>query len=144
MREGTESSSNPHQISLEQLPGMAEEVQRRGAGGGVSDFSVLCSALNKCNLQKTLIETVNAFVDSISVMRKNVPKLPSYKQEYLARQFSLSDYNAHDAVGDVIMLESSPRQTLMKHSHSSDCHLLQEIFNDEKSSNNRSLYVLIG
>lgn len=62
---------------------MAEEVQRRGAGGGVSDFSVLCSALNKCNLQKTLIETVNAFVDSISVMRKNVPKLPSYKQEYL-------------------------------------------------------------
>lgn len=123
---------------------MAEEVQRRGAGGGVSDFSVLCSALNKCNLQKTLIETVNAFVDSISVMRKNVPKLPSYKQENLARQFSLSDYNEHDAVGDVIMLESSPRQTLMKHSHSSDCHLLQEIFNDEKSSNNRSLYVLIG
>lgn len=120
---------------------MAEEVQRRGAGGGVSDFSVLCRALNKCNLQKTLIETVNAFVDSISVMRKNVPKLPSYKQEYLARQFSLSDY---DAVGDVIMLESSPRQTLLKHSHSSDCHLLQEIFNDEKSSNIRSLYVLIG
>lgn len=64
---------------------MAEEVQRRGAGGGVSDFSVLCSAFNKCNLQKTLIETVNAFVDSISVMKKNVPKLPSYKQEYHAR-----------------------------------------------------------
>lgn len=38
LREGTESSSNPHQISLEQLPGMAEEVQRRGAGGGVSDL----------------------------------------------------------------------------------------------------------
>lgn len=74
MRKGTESSSNPHQISLEQLPGMAEEVQRRGAGGGVSDFSVLCSALNKCNLQKTLIETVNAFVDSISVMRKKRSK----------------------------------------------------------------------
>lgn len=48
---------------------MAEEVQRRGAGEEVSDFSVLCSALNKCNLQKTLIETVNAFVDSISVMK---------------------------------------------------------------------------
>lgn len=38
--------------------------------GRVFDFRVLCSAVNKCNLQNTFRETVTAFVDSLSVMKK--------------------------------------------------------------------------
>lgn len=118
--------------------------------GRVFDFRVLCIAVNKCNLQNTFRETVTAFVDSLSVMRRNVPKLPSYKQECLARHFSLPDYNAHNAVDDVIMLEriisaaNFSESTLMKHSYSSDCHFQQEIFNAEKSKHIGSLHVLIG
>ncbi|XP_062616800.1 uncharacterized protein LOC134278504 [Saccostrea cucullata] len=118
--------------------------------GRVFDSRALYSAINKCNLQKVFRETVTAFVDSLSVMRKNVPKLPSYKQKCLARHFSLPDYNAHDAIDDVLMLEriicaaNLSSSTVMKHSYSSDCHFQEEIFNAEKSKNIGSLHVLVG
>lgn len=88
---------------------------------GFSDFCVLCSCLNKCNIQKTFKETVIALVDSLSVMRKIIPKPPSYKQECLARHLNLPDCNAHYAVDDVIMLEriiseaNFSDSSLMKH-----------------------------
>ena len=73
--------------------------------GRVFDFRVLCSVINKCKLRHVFTEIISAFVDSLNVMRKTIPKLPSYKQECLAQHFGLPNYNAHNAVDDVVMLD---------------------------------------
>lgn len=83
------------------------------------------------------------------MFRSKVPKLSSYKQEFLAQHFYEESYNSHNATDDVNMLVKSFYQSGMtksgfvKHSYSENCHFLQEVFNETKSRNIDSLHCLI-
>ena len=72
--------------------------------GRVFDFRVLSYAICKVGMVSEFSNHVLAFVDSLSILRSKVPKLSSYKQEFLAGYFCQEYYNAHDAVDDVKML----------------------------------------
>lgn len=78
-----------------------------------------------------------------------VPKLSSYKQEFLAHHFCEESYNSHNATDDVNMLvkilyqSGMTKSDFVKHSYSANCHFLQEVFNEIKSKNIDSLHCLI-
>ena len=90
---------------------------------------------------------VLAFVDSLSLLRSKVPKLSSYKQEFLAGYFCQESYNAHDAVDDVQMLSKilcasvMTKEDCVKHSYASI--FLQEDFNLTIARNVGSLHCLV-
>lgn len=67
------------------------------------------------------------------MFRSKVPKLSSYKQEFLAQNFCEESYNTHNATDDVnmmvtILYESGmTKSDFVKHSYSANCHFLQEV-----------------
>lgn len=117
--------------------------------GRVFDFRVLSYAVNRLGICDIFLNYVLAFVDSLSMFRSKVPKLSSYKQEYLAQHFCEESYNAHNATDDVNMLikilykSDMTKSDFVKHSYSANCHFLQEVFNETKSRNIDSLHCLI-
>lgn len=117
--------------------------------GRVFDFRVLSYAINQVGFSDMFLKCVLAFVDSLSMLRSKVPKLSSYKQEYLAEYFCKESYNSHNATDDVNMLvkilyqSGMTKSEFVKHSYSANCHFLQEVFNVTKSRNIDSLHCLI-
>lgn len=73
---------------------------------------------------------VLAFVHTLSLFRSKVPKLASYKQEFLAKHFE--SYNTHDAVHDVNMLANilcasgTEKLDYVKHSYASNCQFYKK------------------
>ena len=117
--------------------------------GRVFDFRVLSYAICKVGMVSEFSNHVLAFVDSLSLLRSKVPKLSSYKQEFLAGYFCQESYNAHDAVDDVKMLSKilcasgMTKEDCVKHSYASNSHFLQEDFNLAKARNVGSLHCLV-
>ena len=74
-------------------------------------------------------------------MRSKVPKLSSYKQEFLAGYVFHESYNSHDAVDDVKKLSKIlcasgiTKEDCVKHCYASTCHFLQEACNVAKARN---------
>ncbi|CAG2223240.1 unnamed protein product [Mytilus edulis] len=83
-------------------------------------------------------------------MKSKIPKLPKYSQPYLAEHVCNKNYNAHNALDDVSMLNEILKAAqvssvdLLKHTYSPGDHLLQENFNMNKLKNLPSLHFLIG
>ena len=71
--------------------------------GQVFDFRVLSYAFSRLKLCEMFLKCLLAFVDSLAMVRSKVPKLSSYKQEYLAQHFCKEAYNLHNATDDVNM-----------------------------------------
>ena len=69
--------------------------------GRTFDFRILCYAMDKCGLRSYFEIVTSAFMDTLTTIRTNIPKLPSYTQENLALHFNLPKYNAHNAIDDV-------------------------------------------
>ena len=117
--------------------------------GRVFDFRVLSYAISRVKMCEMFLKCVLAFVDSLAMFRSKVPKLSSYKQEYLAQHFCKEAYNSHNATDDVNMLvkilyqSGMTKSEFVKHSYSADCHFLQEVFNETKARNIDSLHCLI-
>ena len=70
----------------------------------IFDFRVLSYAISRVKMCEMFLKCVLAFVDSLAMFRSKVPKLSSYKQEYLAQHFCKEAYNSHNATDDVNML----------------------------------------
>lgn len=117
--------------------------------GRVFDFRILSYTICRLGKMNEFLNYVLAFVDTLSLFRSKVPKLASYKQEFLAKHFCLESYNAHDAVDDVNMLEKilcasgTEKLDYVKHSYASNCHFIQEKFNLAKTQNIDSLHCLV-
>ncbi|XP_076088707.1 uncharacterized protein LOC143059102 isoform X2 [Mytilus galloprovincialis] len=114
------------------------------------DFRVLSNAADKCKLFNLYLESCVGCIDSIAVMKSKIPKLPKYSQPYLAEHVCNKNYNAHNALDDVSMLNEILKAAkvssvdLLKHTYSPGDHLLQENFNMNKLKNLPSLHFLIG
>lgn len=117
--------------------------------GRVFDFRVLSYDVNRLGICDIFLKCVIAFVDLLAMFRSKVPKLSSYKQEFLAHHFREESYNSHNATDDVNMLvkilyqSGRTKSDFVKHSYSANCHFLQEVFNETKSKNIDSLHCLI-
>ena len=70
--------------------------------GRIFDFRVLSYAISQVKMCEMFLKYVLAFVDSLAMFRSKVPKLSSYKQEYLAQHFLKEAYNSYNATDDVI------------------------------------------
>ncbi|VDI16386.1 Hypothetical predicted protein [Mytilus galloprovincialis] len=114
------------------------------------DFRILSNAADKCKLFNLYLESCVGCIDSIAVMKSKIPKLPKYSQPYLAEHVCNKNYNAHNALDDVSMLNEILKAAkvssvdLLKHTYSPGDHLLQENFNMNKLKNLPSLHFLIG
>ncbi|CAC5366195.1 unnamed protein product [Mytilus coruscus] len=118
--------------------------------GNKFDFRILSNAADKSKLFNLYLENCVGCIDSIVVMKPKFPKLPKYSQPYLAEHICNKNYNAHNALDDVSMLNEILKEAkvssvdLLKHPYSPGDHLLQEIFNKNKPRNLPSLHFLIG
>lgn len=65
---------------------------------------VLSYANNRLGICDIFLKSVIVFVDSLAMFCSKVPKLSSYKQEFLAQHFCEELYNSHNATDDVNML----------------------------------------
>ena len=117
--------------------------------GKTFDFKVFCHAIDKNALQEDFLKSAVGFVDSLGVMRSKIPKLPSYKQTFLAQHVCQETYNAHNAQDDVTMLVKIMKSAkvnddeLIKASFSLDYYFLLDKFNLNKSQNVASLHCLV-
>ena len=117
--------------------------------GRTFDFRVLSYAMEKCGLRSDFQNVTSAFMDTLTTMRTNIPKLPSYTQENLAIHFQLPKYNAHNAIDDVLTLDKIMTASklsdsqLMKSAYNPQNHFQQELFNSEKTKNIGSLHELV-
>ncbi|CAC5355427.1 unnamed protein product [Mytilus coruscus] len=69
------------------------------------DFRVLSTAVYNCSMYDNFTQIVMGFVDSLAVFRSGFPKIEKYNQPFLAQHFCKEEYNAHNAVDDVNMLD---------------------------------------
>ncbi|CAC5404649.1 unnamed protein product [Mytilus coruscus] len=105
---------------------------------------------DKSKLFNLYLESCVGCIDSIAVMKSKFLKLPKYSQPYLAEHVCNKNYNAHNALDDVSMLNEILKEAkvssvyLLKHIYSPGDHLLQENFNKNKLRNLPSLHFLIG
>ncbi|CAC5416302.1 unnamed protein product [Mytilus coruscus] len=96
------------------------------------DFRILSNAADKSKLFNLYLESCVGCIDSIAVMKSKFPKLPKYSQPYLAEHVCNKNYNAHNALDDVSMLNEILKEAkvssvdLLKHTYSPGDHLLQE------------------
>ncbi|CAG2241477.1 unnamed protein product [Mytilus edulis] len=92
---------------------------------------------------------VMGFIDSLALFRSNFPKIEKYNQPFLAQHFCKEEYNAHNAVDDVNMLDkiliaaNVSKELLLKLCYNSNSHLLQENFIKAKAKNLLSFHPLI-
>ena len=70
------------------------------------DCPVLLEALESCRMIPKLTETVKGFLDTRILFKTVHPNLHSYSQQSLAKTLLNMSYNAHDALDDVLMLQS--------------------------------------
>lgn len=103
------------------------------------DFRILSNAADKSKLFNMFWESCVGCIDSIDVMKSKFPKLQKYSQPYLAEYICNKNYNAHNALDDVSMLNEILKEAkvssvdLLKHIYSPADHLLQENFNKTSS-----------
>lgn len=113
------------------------------------DFRVLSTAVYNCNMYDNFTQIVMGFVDSLAVFRSGFPKIEKYNQPFLAQHFCKKEYNAHNAVDDVNMLDkiliaaNVTSELLLKQCYHSNSHLLQENFIKAKAKNLPSFHPLI-
>jgi DNA polymerase III alpha subunit (gram-positive type) len=90
------------------------------------DANVVCRSLLTHKLNEEAARTIQGFVDTLSLFRKSMPGLPSYKQQDLVTSIIHTQYSAHDAVSDAKALQqlvNSQKFTedvLLEHSFSFD------------------------
>lgn len=113
------------------------------------DFRVLSTAVYNCNMYDNFTQIVMGFIDSLALFRSNFPKIEKYNQPFLAQHFCKEEYNAHNAVDDVNMLDkiliaaNVSKELLLKLCYNSNSHLLQENFIKAKAKNLPSFHPLI-
>ncbi|VDH92079.1 Hypothetical predicted protein [Mytilus galloprovincialis] len=113
------------------------------------DFRVLSTAVYNCNMYDNFTQIVMGFIDSLALFRSNFPKIEKYNQPFLAQHFCKEEYNAHNAVDDVNMLDkiliaaNVSKELMLKLCYNSNSHLLQENFIKAKAKNLPSFHPLI-
>ncbi|XP_063436621.1 uncharacterized protein LOC134718055 [Mytilus trossulus] len=101
-----------------------------------------------CNMYDIFSQIVMGFIDSLALFRSNFPKIEKYNQPFLAQHFCKEEYNAHNAVDDVNMLDkiliagNVSKELLLKRCYISNSHLLQENFIKAKAQNLPSFHPL--
>lgn len=70
------------------------------------DSPILMYALDKCKKLESFTNIVDGFLDTLKLFRTERPGLSSYRQEYLCKNLAGFDYDAHDAISDVLSLQS--------------------------------------
>ena len=68
------------------------------------DFPIIVKACEATGMNDELISCVFGLVDTLPVFKDIWPKSESYKQEHLAHTYLSIEYNAHNAMDDVICL----------------------------------------
>ena len=117
--------------------------------GNNFDFRVLSSAVYKCHMFDYFTQIVVGLVDSLAVFRSNFPKMDKYNQQFLAKHFCKEEYNAHNAVDHVKMLDKVliaayiTSEHMLKQCYISNAHQLQENYLKAKSKNLPSFHPLI-
>ncbi|XP_052085126.1 uncharacterized protein LOC127722274 [Mytilus californianus] len=113
------------------------------------DFRVLSIAVYSCNMFDNFTQIVMGFLDSLAVFRSGFPKIEKFNQPFLAQHFCKEEYNAHNAVDDVNMLDkiliaaNVTSELLLKQCYHSNSHFLQENFINAKAKNLPSFHPLI-
>ena len=69
------------------------------------DAPILVRTANYCGLVEKLKAKIFGFLDTLTMFRGAYPQLNSYKQEQLYKHFVGGEYNAHNALGDVMALK---------------------------------------
>lgn len=70
------------------------------------DSPILMYALDRCKKLESFTNIVDGFLDTLKFFRIERPGLSSYRQEYLCKNLAGIDYDAHDALSDVLSLQS--------------------------------------
>ncbi|XP_078328929.1 uncharacterized protein LOC111121070 isoform X2 [Crassostrea virginica] len=100
------------------------------------DCPVLLEALESCRMIPKLTETVKGFLDTRILFKTVHPNLHSYSQQSLAKTLLNMSYNAHDALDDVLMLQSLVNKvefSEIDHNCSTfSCQYACDIFNYQK------------
>ncbi|ELU14671.1 hypothetical protein CAPTEDRAFT_186863 [Capitella teleta] len=113
------------------------------------DFPVLMTALMSANLTTQFNDRIAGFVDSLTVLKKVLPKRQSYSQPAIYRDLLNADYNAHDAAADVHALSEVlsaaevGKQVLEAYSFSPSDVVMKNRHEDTKLHNLPSLRGLI-
>ena len=68
------------------------------------DCHVLLNAAKACGVQEQLHNYVAGYLDTLPYFRNEHKGLQSYKQEHLFQHFIGEDYDAHNALADVVAL----------------------------------------
>lgn len=70
------------------------------------DSPILMYALDRCKKLESFTNIVDGFLDTLKFFRIERPGFSSYRQEYLCKNLAGIDYDAHDALSDVLSLQS--------------------------------------
>lgn len=135
---------------LEWLRSLPSPVVLAAHNGRRFDGPVLMSALVSNNMEQDFIKLVSGLCDTINVLKKKLPGLTSYSQEFIMKSVIKTEYNAHDAAGDVAGL-----LTIFNHSNVANIDIVphtylpisviqNQIYLTEKHKNVNSLHPLVG
>lgn len=129
--------------------GTSKNVVLAAHNGRTFDFKILTEALEKTRKLESFTKHVIGFCDTIAMLKKILPKRPSYKQEQLVKGVMNKQYNAHDATQDVsalrdLLLHLKVKSSdFLKHTFSSKSIHEQNIYVAEKKRNIGSLDILV-
>jgi DNA polymerase III alpha subunit (gram-positive type) len=93
------------------------------------DANVFCRSLLTHKLNEEAARTIQGFVDTLSLFRKSMPGLPSYKQQDLVTSITHTHYSAHDAESDdkalqqLVNSQKFTEDVLLEHSFSFDSYI---------------------
>ncbi|XP_070573930.1 uncharacterized protein [Ptychodera flava] len=113
------------------------------------DCRYLLQAMNECSLTDQFVANVCGFVDSLPVFRSLYPDRASYSQESLVNDYVGQDYEAHNAVADVFMLQKLLKvcqvslSMMIEKSFTSHWMIQYLTFKNQQSTNYKTLITLV-
>ncbi|XP_006820911.2 DNA polymerase III PolC-type-like [Saccoglossus kowalevskii] len=69
------------------------------------DCRYLVTSIKRCSLLEDFLSCVHGFIDTLPLYKSVYPEKKSHSQEFLVREFTSSNYNAHNAIEDVRALQ---------------------------------------
>lgn len=81
------------------------------------DLRVLLHHLKACNMASSFAQSISGCVDTLNVAKAVLPKRKSYKQEVLVQDLLGEQYDSHNAVDDVRILQELCVRKFQKQVH---------------------------
>ncbi|XP_034247029.1 uncharacterized protein LOC117648577 [Thrips palmi] len=70
------------------------------------DALIILRVMRELKIMDEFLDVCGGFVDTLHLFPEKVPGLKSYQQTSVAAQFNISTTNAHNALGDVVVLQA--------------------------------------